>query len=134
LRYRADQGGLANQSWKDSPGAICFADGTPARGVITAATAQGYAYEALRQAAYLARTCWDDAAYAERMTAEADRLRARFLADFWLPEQDFPALALDGDGRRVDALAGPDGGRRHGSRAAVTPREGSRDLPAEPAP
>src|SRR5690606_19665011 len=34
-----------------------------------------------------------------------DRLRARFLADFWLPEQDFPALALDGDGRRVDALA-----------------------------
>jgi glycogen debranching enzyme len=105
LRYRADLGGLANQSWKDSPGAICFADGTPAKGVITAAAAQGYAYEALRQAARLARTTWDDAAYADRMEEEAHQLRARFLADFWLPEQDFPALALDGEGRRVDALA-----------------------------
>jgi glycogen debranching enzyme len=107
LRYRADQGGLANQSWKDSPGAICFADGTPAKGVITAAAAQGYAYEALRQAARLARDCWGDAAYADRMEEEAHRLRARFLADFWLdgPGQDFPALALDGEGRRVDALA-----------------------------
>ena len=28
LVYRADQGGLANQNWKDSPGAICSADGT----------------------------------------------------------------------------------------------------------
>jgi glycogen debranching enzyme len=107
LRYRADLGGLANQSWKDSPGAICFADGTPAKGVITAAAAQGYAYEALRQAARLARGCWGDAAYADRLEEEAHGLRARFLADFWLdgPGQDFPALALDGEGRRVDALA-----------------------------
>jgi glycogen debranching enzyme len=111
LRYRADQGGLANQSWKDSPGAICFADGTPAKGVITASAAQGYAYEALRQAARLARDCWGDAAYADRMEGEAARLRERFLADFWLdgpgpgPGQGFPALALDGEGRRVDALA-----------------------------
>ncbi|MGP4111082.1 amylo-alpha-1,6-glucosidase [Streptomyces sp. 4N509B] len=105
LRYRADEGGLANQSWKDSPGSICFADGTRAKGVITAAAAQGYAYEALRQAAYLARHHWDDAAYAERMEAEARSLRARFVADFWLPEQGFTALALDGQGRRVDALA-----------------------------
>ncbi len=109
LRYRADLGGLANQSWKDSPGAICFADGTSAKGVISAATAQGYAYEALRQAARLARTSWQDADYADRLTAEADELRERFLADFWMPEHDFPALALDGAGRQVDAL-GSDAG------------------------
>lgn len=109
LRYRADHGGLANQSWKDSPGSVCFADGTPARGVIAAAAPQGYAYEALRQAARLARTAWDDAAYADRLEEEADRLRTRFLADFWLADQDFPALALDGEGRRADAL-GSDAG------------------------
>ncbi|MEO3751266.1 glycogen debranching N-terminal domain-containing protein [Streptomyces sp. B6B3] len=109
LRYQADLGGLANQSWKDSPGAICFADGTSAKGVISAATAQGYAYEALRQAARLARTSWHDDAYADRLTAEADALRERFLADFWMPERGFPALALDGAGRQVDAL-GSDAG------------------------
>ncbi|WP_049566003.1 glycogen debranching N-terminal domain-containing protein [Streptomyces sp. SBT349] len=105
LRYQADEGGLANQSWKDSPGAICFADGTAAKGVITAAAPQGYAYDGLRRTAHLARASWGDARYADRLDAAAEELRARFLADFWLPDQDFPALALDGAGRRADALA-----------------------------
>ncbi|RKN45685.1 glycogen debranching N-terminal domain-containing protein [Streptomyces hoynatensis] len=109
LLYHADRGGLANQSWKDSPGAICFADGTPAKGVIRAAAAQGYAYEALCRTAHLARTVWDDPAYAARLTEAADGLRERFLSDFWLPEEDFPALALDESGARVDAL-GSDAG------------------------
>jgi glycogen debranching enzyme len=105
LLYRPDEGGLANQSWKDSPGAICFSDGEQAGGVITAAAAQGYAYHALRSTSQLARTVWDDAAYAERLTTAAEQLRARFQRDFWMPEHNFPALALDGDGRQVDALA-----------------------------
>ncbi|MGK5532663.1 amylo-alpha-1,6-glucosidase [Streptomyces sp. URMC 129] len=109
LLYRADAGGLANQSWKDSAGAICFADGTPAKGVIRAAAAQGYAYDALRRTARLARTAWGDASYADRLEDAAHRLRQRFRADFWLREHDFPALALDGDGRRADAL-GSDAG------------------------
>jgi glycogen debranching enzyme len=126
LRYRADEGGLANQSWKDSAGAICFADGTPARGVITAATAQGYAYDALRRTARLAHGAWGDPAYGDRLDTAADELRTRFVADFWLPEEDFPALALDGTGRRVDAL-GSDAGhllwtgildQEHGERVA----------------
>ncbi len=109
LRYRADEGGLANQSWKDSPGAICFPDGTPARGTIVAGVAQGYAYAALTRTAALARDVWADPDYADRLTASADALRARFLDDFWLPEQRFPALALDGEGRRVETL-GSDAG------------------------
>ncbi|TDC65146.1 glycogen debranching N-terminal domain-containing protein, partial [Streptomyces hainanensis] len=109
LLYQADQGGLANQNWKDSPGSVCAADGTPAKGEITAATAQGYAYAALSQAARLARTAWDDASYADVLDDAAEGLRARFLRDFWLPEHDFPALALDGAGQRVDAL-GSDAG------------------------
>ena len=32
-------------------------------------------------------------------------LRDRFQRDFWMPEQSFPALALDGGGRQVDTLA-----------------------------
>ncbi|UCM87799.1 amylo-alpha-1,6-glucosidase [Streptomyces marincola] len=109
LLYQADQGGLANQSWKDSTGAICHADGTPVRGVIRGAAAQGYAYDALRRTAGLARTVWGDTAYAGRLDDAATALQRRFLADFWLPEQDFPALALDATGRRADAL-GSDAG------------------------
>ncbi|MEV6104915.1 glycogen debranching N-terminal domain-containing protein [Streptomyces sp. NPDC051940] len=105
LVYRADEGGLANQSWKDSPGAVCFASGERARGAIAAAAPQGYAYAALRAVAALARTVWEDGTYADRLDGLAADLRERFVRDFWLPAEDFPALALDGSGTRVDALA-----------------------------
>ncbi|MGW0531871.1 amylo-alpha-1,6-glucosidase [Streptomyces sp. NPDC003032] len=105
LVYRADKGGLANQNWKDSPGAICSADGSRASGPVMAAGAQGYAYDALRRTARLARTVWDDAVYADLLAQAAGDLRDRFQRDFWMPGQGFPALALDGEGRQVDALA-----------------------------
>ncbi|MEU6380422.1 glycogen debranching N-terminal domain-containing protein [Streptomyces sp. NPDC046909] len=105
LVYRADQGGLANQNWKDSPGAICWADGTRATGAVTAAGAQGYAYDALRRTAQLARTVWEDEVYAALLEQAAGDLRDRFQRDFWMRDLSFPALALDGEGRQVDALA-----------------------------
>ncbi|MFI7410300.1 glycogen debranching N-terminal domain-containing protein [Streptomyces sp. NPDC049627] len=105
LVYRADQGGLANQNWKDSPGAICSADGTRPGGPVMAAGAQGYAYDALRRTAWLSRTVWQDETYAALLEQAAADLRDRFQRDFWMPEHSFPALALDGGGRQVDALA-----------------------------
>ncbi|MET7284672.1 glycogen debranching N-terminal domain-containing protein [Streptomyces sp. NPDC005573] len=105
LVYRADEGGLANQNWKDSPGAICCADGSRPSGAVMAAGAQGYAYDALRRTAWLARTVWGDETYAALLEQAAADLRDRFQRDFWMPERSFPALALDGEGRRVDALA-----------------------------
>lgn len=105
LVYRADEGGLANQNWKDSPGAICSGDGSRPTGPVMAAGAQGYAYDALRRTAHLARTVWDDEVYAALLEQAAGDLRDRFQRDFWMPEHSFPALALDGDGNHVDALA-----------------------------
>jgi glycogen debranching enzyme len=105
LVYRADRGGLANQNWKDSPGAICSADGSRPGGPVMAAGAQGYAYDALRRTAWLARTVWHDDTYADLLEQAAGDLRDRFQRDFWMPEHDFPALALDGHGSRLDALA-----------------------------
>ncbi|MYS22767.1 Glycogen debranching enzyme (alpha-1,6-glucosidase) [Streptomyces sp. DvalAA-14] len=111
LVYTSDEaaGGLANQNWKDSAGAICFADGTQATGAIAVAEAQGYAYDALRRTARLASEVWRDDAYARRLDSAADGLRQRFPQEFWLAEADFPALALDGERARVDAL-GSDAG------------------------
>jgi len=105
LVYTPDPNGLVTQNWKDSAGAICFADGTEATGPVAVAEVQGYAYDALVRTAELAREVWDDPDYAHRLESVAADLRARFHRDFWLPEQDFPALALDGEGRRADALA-----------------------------
>jgi glycogen debranching enzyme len=105
LVYTPDPGGLVNQNWKDSAGAICFTDGTQAQGPIAVSEAQGYAYDALLRTARLAREVWHDDAYAEELDRHADRLRARFTRDFWMPDAGFPALALDGEGRQVDALA-----------------------------
>lgn len=105
LVYRADQGGLANQNWKDSPGAICSADGSRPTGPVMAAGAQGYAYDALRRTGHLARTVWEDEVYAALLEQAAADLRDRFQRDFWMDEHGFVALALDGEGNHVDALA-----------------------------
>ncbi|MFJ4579325.1 amylo-alpha-1,6-glucosidase [Streptomyces echinatus] len=105
LVYRADEGGLANQNWKDSPGAICCADGTRPTGAVMAAGAQGYAYDALRRTAGTARAVWADETYAALLEQAAADLRDRFQRDFWMRERSFPALALDGRGRQIDALA-----------------------------
>lgn len=106
LRHRTDDGAPATgQSWRDSPGALCAADGSRATGAVAAAAPQGYACAALTHTARLATTAWSDPALADRLTAAADDLRARFLTDFWLSGPDFPALALDGAGDPADALA-----------------------------
>ncbi|MGP3979891.1 amylo-alpha-1,6-glucosidase [Streptomyces sp. KR80] len=95
----------AGQSWKDSPGAICFSDGRPAQGSIAVAEAQGYAYDALVRTAFLARKTWNDEEFAARLEQAAEGLRRRFHRWFWMPGLGFPALALDGMGRQVDVLA-----------------------------
>jgi glycogen debranching enzyme len=105
LVYTPDPGGLVNQNWKDSAGAVCFRDGTQAEGPIAVSEAQGYAYDALLRTAELAHGVWRDEPYAHRLREVAERLRERFATDFWMPDADFPALALDGDGRQADALA-----------------------------
>jgi glycogen debranching enzyme len=70
-----------------------------------AAGAQGYANDALRRTAWIARTVWADETYAALLEQAAGDLRDRFQRDFWMPDRSFPALALDGEGRQLDALA-----------------------------
>ncbi|MER5647749.1 glycogen debranching N-terminal domain-containing protein [Streptosporangium sp. NPDC002524] len=107
LRYTSDAagGGLVNQNWKDSADAVRFSDGARAEGALAVCEVQGYAYDALVRTARLARTVWGDSRWAGRLEEAAADLRARFRRDFWMPEHAFPALALDGEDRRVDTLA-----------------------------
>jgi glycogen debranching enzyme len=66
---------------------------------------QGYVYDAKRRTAELARKVWRDRELADRLDAEADELRRRFDAAFWVEERGgYYALALDADKRPVDSL------------------------------
>ncbi len=96
--------GLRNQGWKDSWNAILFADGRLAEPPIATCEIQGYAYDARRRAARLARLCWDDDALAGRLEGDAAALHERFNRVFWLDGRGHYALALDRHKRPVDAL------------------------------
>ena len=52
---------------------------------------------------------WKDAAYADRLEREAADLKRRFNRDFWVEDGEYFALALDTEGRQVDALASNNG-------------------------
>jgi glycogen debranching enzyme len=101
---RATDRGLANQGWKDSWDGVTFADGTVANGPIALCEVQGYTY-----AAFLARAhfAWEAGDHDARQTwaGRAAALKKAFNEQFWLPEQGWFALALDGTKRPVDSLA-----------------------------
>ena len=103
-KTRNPESGLENQCWKDSWNAILFADGSHSRLPRRLCEIQGYVYDAKRRCARLAREIWGDPALAERLEREAAALKQRFNRDFWLEDRGYFALAIDGDGRKVDAL------------------------------
>ncbi len=100
---RLSPGGLPNQGWKDSNNCIVNAQGQLATPPITLCEVQGYVYAA--------KVCLSDMAkvmqrtdLAQRWSEEARELKNRFNRDFWLPELDYCALALDGEGHPVDSI------------------------------
>jgi glycogen debranching enzyme len=95
--------GLVNQGWKDSGDAIVFRDGRLASAPIALAEVQGYAYDARRRMANLARRLGEDE-LGSRLDRAAEALLARFDAAFWLDDVGFYALALDREKRAVDGI------------------------------
>lgn len=106
LTYRGSAGGgLANQSWKDSSGAVRWADGSVAGQPLALCEVQGYAYAAARGGAAVLEAFGRPGATAWREWA--GRLAERFRAAFWIedPVGRYPAIALDGDDRAVTGSA-----------------------------
>ncbi|MFY1627636.1 glycogen debranching N-terminal domain-containing protein [Micromonospora sp. WMMD735] len=106
LRYqrRNTRNGLVNQGWRNSPDAIVDADGRAPAGPRATCELQGYAYDAKRRGARLAREFWGEPEYADLLERQADALKERFNRDFWLPRQEHYASALEPDGTPVVAL------------------------------
>jgi glycogen debranching enzyme len=100
---RSDRG-LVNQGWKDSSDAIRDRDGHEMTTPVALAEVQGYVFDAKRRLAGLARMRGDET-LAARLEADAETLRTRFEASFWVEDQRYYAMALDGDKRLADAIA-----------------------------
>ena len=95
--------GDRNQGWKDSEHAIPHADGRDAPLPLATSEVQGYVYAGKQQlgAALLAAgRPWRGL----RLLREAAALKKRFNQAFWMPEEGFLAMALDGDKQQVRSI------------------------------
>jgi glycogen debranching enzyme len=100
---RATDTGLVNQGWKDSFDGINDAEGTLAHPPIALCEVQGYVYAALLARAEMADD-FGEPSVARDCRERAVRLRERFEEAFWLDDQGWYAVALDGHKCPVDAL------------------------------
>jgi glycogen debranching enzyme len=104
-KRRNEQTGLENQCWKDSWDSISFRDGRLPGFPRATCELQGYAYDAKMRAARLARLVWKDPGYADTLEQQAADLKKRFNRDFWVEDGQYFAIALDAEGKQVDALS-----------------------------
>jgi glycogen debranching enzyme len=95
--------GLVNQGWKDSGNCIVDRQGNLATGSIALSEVQGYVYAAKLHLSEMARSRQQHER-ADLWQTQARDLKTRFNRDFWMPDEDFCALALDGEGKRVDSI------------------------------
>jgi len=95
---RGEHSGLVNQAWKDSHDSMFHADGHFPPGPLAVVEVQGYAFAALRAMAQLAKQRGHrEQAHAWRERAES--LRLAIEEQFWIPDMNFYAIALDGEGQ-----------------------------------
>jgi glycogen debranching enzyme len=101
IEYRSrSPRGLVHHGWKDSSDSVVHADGAPAQPPIALAEVQGYVYLAKTRMAEVFSALGDHER-AIRLREEALVLRRRFDEAFWLEDEGFFAMALDGDKRPV---------------------------------
>jgi glycogen debranching enzyme len=102
--HRRSPAGLDNQGWKDSQDSVVHADGSLADGPIALVEVQGYVYLAKRRVADVYEALGEPDRGRE-LRRQASVLREQFNHAFWMPEEGFYALALDGRKRQVQSVS-----------------------------
>lgn len=101
-RSRSPQGDR-NQGWKDSPHAIVDQAGEDAALPLATCEVQGYVYAGKQQVG-AALLMQGQISRGLHLLREARTLKHHFNRAFWMPDQQFLAMALDGDKRQVRAV------------------------------
>ncbi len=91
--------GLMSQSWKDGIGSLL----DDAKGPVCVVEVQGYAYAALQGTSELALLLGRND-QVKRLKDAARRLEKDFQEAFWMENSRYYALAIDGEGRRLDVV------------------------------
>jgi glycogen debranching enzyme len=117
--------GLKNQGWKDSDEAIRYPDGAIVPNPIATVEEQAFHYLALQRMAEILIALEDevdpgDPERAEMLLRRASILRTSWDAAFWLPHEEFYAMALDGDHRPVATIGSNPG---HALGAGIVPAD-----------
>ncbi|CAN5199515.1 amylo-alpha-1,6-glucosidase [soil metagenome] len=99
---RGAETGLSNQGWKDSEDSIFHRDGRFPKGPIALLEVQGYAYAAWLAMADMGSQIDDSRAPAWAQRAEDVRVLVE--DQFWMEDEGFYAIALDGDGEQVRSI------------------------------
>lgn len=96
--------GTKHQAWKDSPTAMVYANGHIAEPPIATCEEQGFAYMSKYT---MAELLWSlgDPDTARRLFREAASLKQKFLDAFWMPDENFLAMALDEDKNQLRSIA-----------------------------
>lgn len=103
IRYqRAAETGLSNQGWKDSEDSIFHSDGRFPEGPVALLEVQGYAYAAWQAMADMADLTGNGRR--DEWAARAETVRRLVEDRFWMEDEQFYAIALDGDGAPCRAI------------------------------
>ena len=123
LEYeRRSTRGLKNHGWKDSDEAIRYPDGRLVENPIATVEEQAYHWIALQRMAEILIALGDDRG-AERFADKAREFRGRWHDAFWMPDEQFYAMALGPDKRPVRSIGSNAG---HALAAGLVPREHAR--------
>jgi glycogen debranching enzyme len=95
--------GSWNQGWKDSGNSIRNLDGSLAEPPIALVEVQGYVYRAKLEAAWLFEQDGDPNRGAQ-LRAQAEDLRHRFEAAYWMPDRGYLAVALQKGGAQAQSI------------------------------
>jgi glycogen debranching enzyme len=125
LEYeRRSPRGLRNQGWKDSDEAIRHSDGSIVNGPVATVEEQAFLYIALERMAEILVALGEDER-ADDYLRRANRFRERWHDAYWMPEEQFYALALDGSKQQVRSITSNPG---HALGAGLVPRNVARTV------
>ena len=96
--------GYHNMGWKDAGDAVLYPDGSLVEQPIATCELQGYFYDAKLRMAKLFDVLGEQAT-ARQLRADAQRLKERFNAAFWMEDEGFYAFALDPKKEQVRSIA-----------------------------
>jgi glycogen debranching enzyme len=96
--------GIQNQGWKDSGDAIRGADGAIVNAPIALCETQGQVYDAWRRAADL-YDALGQSKLARSLRQKADELYRQFNDRFWMEDEGFYCLGLDGSKEQIRSIA-----------------------------